>query len=192
MLGSAQAAGDVDAGRLAARGIDLARRRSGGGAVLLVPEEHVWVDAILPFGDPLWSDDVTVASRWVGEWWARALVAAGVSGVEVRRSGVTNRGLAASACFAGVGPGEVSVGGRKLVGLSQRRTRQWAWFQCVVHRRWNPAATVELLSPRRTAPGWGDSAAAGLDAALREGVTSLADAPGAEWDVVSGLLASLA
>ncbi len=43
------------------------------------------------------------------------------------------------------------MAGRKLVGISQRRTRSWARFQCAVYRRWDPAALVELLrSPRPT------------------------------------------
>ena len=36
-------------------------------------------------------------------------------------------------CFAGLGPGEVLVAGRKLVGISQRRTRHGSRFQCMVH-----------------------------------------------------------
>ncbi len=52
-------------------------------------------------------------------------------------------------CFAGVGPGEVLVGGRKAVGISQRRTKEWARFQCAAYRRWDPAALVGLLAPPR-------------------------------------------
>ena len=49
-------------------------------------------------------------------------------------------------CFGGLGPGEVVVGGRKLVGISQRRTRAVARFQCVVHRRWDPGPLLGLLA----------------------------------------------
>jgi hypothetical protein len=38
------------------------------------------------------------------------------------------------------------VGDRKLVGISQRRTRDGARFQCVVHRRWDPMPLLELLA----------------------------------------------
>ena len=44
---------------------------------------------------------------------------------------------------------EVQVGERKLVGISQRRTRRWARFQCAVHRRWDPAVLLDLLRPPR-------------------------------------------
>jgi lipoate-protein ligase A len=40
----------------------------------------------------------------------------------------------------------VVVDGRKVVGISQRRTRAGARFQCVVHRHWDPSALLELLA----------------------------------------------
>ena len=36
-----------------------------------------------------------------------------------------------------------------MVGISQRRTRQWARFQCASYRRWDPAALVALLAAPR-------------------------------------------
>ena len=58
VLGSTQPESDVD-GRVAnALGVDVVRRRSGGGAVLLMPGEFVWLDLVIPAGDPLWLDDV--------------------------------------------------------------------------------------------------------------------------------------
>ncbi|MEO8162896.1 MAG: hypothetical protein ABI590_03865, partial [Ilumatobacteraceae bacterium] len=51
--------------------------------------------------------------------------------------------------FAGLGPGEVLTNGRKVVGISQRRTNQSARFQCFVHRRWVPQTFLSFLaSPR--------------------------------------------
>ena len=49
-------------------------------------------------------------------------------------------------CFAGIGAGEIVVDGRKLVGISQRRTRAGARFQCAVHSRWSPEALIALLA----------------------------------------------
>ena len=49
------------------------------------------------------------------------------------------------------GRARCTVGGRKVVGISQRRTRGWARFQCAAYRRWDPAALVALLG-RRPAP----------------------------------------
>ncbi len=48
-------------------------------------------------------------------------------------------------CFAGLGPGEVTVDGRKLVGISQRRTRAGARFQCAVYSRHDSAVLPALL-----------------------------------------------
>lgn len=177
VLGSAQSDGVVDRDLLEARGIDLARRRSGGGAVLLVPGEHVWIDVVLPATDPLWSDDVAGSAWWLGERWAAAVHPEAV----VHRDGMRRRELARLVCFAGVGPGEVSVGGRKLVGISQRRTRSWARFQCVVHRRWNPTDTLALLAVRPD----------GLERAMSHRVTALDAWGDARWDAVGGLLEQL-
>ncbi len=48
-------------------------------------------------------------------------------------------------CFDGIGPGEVLVEGAKLIGISQRRTRDAARFQVCVHTSYDPAALPALL-----------------------------------------------
>jgi len=145
VLGSAEPAGHADAGRLEASGTELVRRRSGGAAVLLVPGDVVWVDLLLPAGHRLWHDDVGRAAWWVGRAWATALGRLGTPAV-VHESGLVRRPWSDRVCFAGVGPGEVSDrAGRKLVGLSQRRTRAGARFQTAVHLRWDPAALAAVL-----------------------------------------------
>lgn len=145
VLGSTQATHDVDERALAAAGIDLARRRSGGGAVLVVPGESLWIDIDLPAGDALWDDDVGVAAHWVGHAWTGALAMHGIVGA-VHTGALLSSRWSRRVCFAGIGPGEVVVDGRKAVGLAQRRTRVGARFQCVVNRRWDPAAIVALLA----------------------------------------------
>ncbi|HEX2191779.1 MAG TPA: hypothetical protein VHH09_01160, partial [Acidimicrobiales bacterium] len=50
-------------------------------------------------------------------------------------------------CFAGLGPGEVRVRGKaKAVGVSQRRTRAGALFQCAALLRWAPGDLLDLLA----------------------------------------------
>ncbi len=151
VLGSAQSVEVADAPALVAAGVELVRRRSGGGAVLLVPNDVAWADVVVPAGDPLWDDDVGRAAHWLGRAWACALAACGVGGGTVHRGRLVRTTWSSLICFAGLGPGEVVVGGRKVVGISQRRTRQFARFQCALYRRWDPAALVGVLAePRPT------------------------------------------
>jgi lipoate-protein ligase A len=124
--------------------IEVVRRHSGGGAVLVVPGDLLWVDVIVPSGDDLWDDDVGRAAHWLGAVWCAALVDLGVTG-EVHTGGLVRAPWSDQVCFAGLGPGEVTVAGRKVVGISQRRTRAAARFQCAALARWDAAALADLL-----------------------------------------------
>jgi lipoate-protein ligase A len=130
-------------GELCSRdGIEVVGRRSGGGIVFLAPGEHVWLDVVVPRGDVLWSDDVAQASWWLGDVWVRALNALDVSNVSVHHESLSSDAWGDLLCFAGVGPGEVvqrdDESLSKLVGISQRRTRDYARFQCTIYTKWNP------------------------------------------------------
>ena len=144
-LGSAQAADRVRHRVADPLGVDVVRRRSGGGGVLLLPDEFVWADIVIPVDDPLWSADVGHAMLWVGERWATALDSLGVQST-VHRGALVPGAWSRDVCFAGVGTGEVMAGGAKLVGISQRRTRSWARFQTMVHLRWRPELAAALVS----------------------------------------------
>lgn len=144
-LGSTQPLATADLAAAAARGVDVGRRRSGGGAVLMEPGAFLWVDVTIARDDPLWRDDVGESFEWLGAAWAEAVASLGVPAPDVHRgAAVTNR-WSRLVCFAGIGAGEVLVDGRKLVGLSQRRTRTAARYQCGVHARWDPVPLVDLL-----------------------------------------------
>jgi lipoate-protein ligase A len=149
VLGSTQPATDADAVACATAGVEVERRRSGGGAVLVGPGECVWIDVLVPPGDLLWHDDVGRASWWLGEAWVRALSALGVDGCRVHHGGMLPSAWSKVVCFAGLGPGEVvDDAGAKVVGISQRRTRSMARFQCAVPLRWDPAHLSGLLTAR--------------------------------------------
>lgn len=151
VLGSTQAMAGIDVEACRRAGVDVVRRRSGGGAVLLDPGDATWVDLMVPRDDPLWDDDIARAAHWVGDAWAQALVAGGAASddVAVHRTGLVRGAWSDRVCFAGIGPGEVLLRGAKLVGLSQRRTRSGARFQCVLLLRWRPARLIGLLAPPR-------------------------------------------
>lgn len=153
VLGSTQAQLGVDVATLAAQGIEVTGRRSGGGAVLLVPGQSVWIDVLVPVGHERWDEDVNRSFHWVGEAWAAALARLGLE-AEVHRRGLVRTAASARVCFAGLGPGEVSIGGRKAVGLSQRRTRAGARFQTIVHQVWDPRplGAIEGVDPAALPP----------------------------------------
>lgn len=130
VLGSTQRAPLLDTESAERAGIEICQRRSGGGLVYVDPATSLWIDVIVPRGHPLWSDDVGLAFDWVGQTWAAALAATGLPGPSRVHSGrLMHPDWGRVVCFAGLGPGEVVVGGRKVVGLSQRRTREMARFQ---------------------------------------------------------------
>jgi lipoate-protein ligase A len=138
VLGSGQREEVADARATRAAGTEVVRRHSGGGAVLLNPRRCSWIDVLLPRHDPRWSDDVGTSAHWLGDTWASALRDLGVDAA-VHRGALQKTTWGPLVCFGAVGPGEVIVGARKVVGISQRRTRIGARFQCLVLDRWDPA-----------------------------------------------------
>jgi lipoate---protein ligase len=183
VLGSTQAADDLlDPDAVSRSAAEVVVRRSGGGVVVLCPGEHVWLDVVVPRGDPLWDDDVTRAGWWLGESWARTLadhLPDPAASVGVHRGGVSDAALGRVACFAALGPGGVEVGGRKVVGLSQRRTRAGARFQCTAMTTWDPFVTLDVLRPEVRS------------AALVDALTARVAAVAPWWGDVGGLVAEL-
>lgn len=179
VLGSSQRDDAVDWEQVERRGAEVVRRRSGGSAVLVEPGAAVWVDVTIPPADPLWEHDVGRAFHWLGASWAEVLTGAGLGG-RWYDGPMQKTPWSAWVCFAGLGPGEVTVDGRKVVGLSQRRTREGALFQCCATRRWEPERLLDLLA---------------LDDAKRaRGAAELGDVAagiGPDIDVVAGLVDAL-
>jgi lipoate---protein ligase len=146
VLGRGQGPADVRAAAL-----PVVQRTSGGGAVLLSPDV-LSLDVLLPAGHALLAGDLAAVFVPVGRAWAGALSDLGVAGPSVhlgpsavRRRGSERERLLAAVCYATLGRGEVSVAGRKLVGLSQRRRRWGALVQCGLLRSWQPAPLLAAL-----------------------------------------------
>ena len=149
VLGSSQKDEDVDHAFCAANGIDVVRRRSGGGAVYVHPTESLWIDIVVPRGDALWNDDIGKSMWWIGDWWVALLADAGVVSAQVHRGAFERNDWSDMVCFAGKGSGEVfpqeSHAQQKIVGISQRRTRDYARFQCIAYFQWDAALHAAML-----------------------------------------------
>ncbi len=147
VLGSTQSEEIVDLDACRRAGVDVVRRRSGGGAVLLQPGEVTWIDVIVPRGAPGWADDVHAPMAWLGDHLAGVLREL----LPERRIAVHEGPMATTpwsslVCFDGFGAGEVLIDGCKAIGISQRRTRHAARLQCCWYRAYEPADLVELLA----------------------------------------------
>lgn len=121
----------------------LRRRRGGGGLVELAPAD-LWVDFWIPRDDPRWREDIRDASSMVGRWWATSLKSVVGVDAEVHEGGLEGDAALRVACFAGRGPGEVFVNGRKAVGVTQWRVREGTFLSTVL-RASNSSALVDLL-----------------------------------------------
>jgi lipoate-protein ligase A len=144
ILGSTQSPNDVDETAAASIGLDVVRRRSGGGAVYVHPTDSVWIDVTIGKDDALWVDDVTQSMLWLGDAFVRAL--SPWVDARVHRDAFDAGADGRAVCFASTAPGEVFVGTQKLVGISQRRGRDGARMQCVLYRDWKPAAWTSVVS----------------------------------------------
>ncbi|MGB3410260.1 MAG: hypothetical protein WBA45_03610 [Microthrixaceae bacterium] len=191
VLGSTQSPELIDPSRARSAGVEVAKRRSGGGVVSMRPNAQCWVDVFIPSDDPLWVDDVTHSSLWIGRCWTRVAAAYGWSDTTVHTGGISDADLSKLVCFAALGPGEVSQGSTKLVGISQRRTRQGAKFQCIVYLHWDPTMILDLVDL--------GSAAAEVERRLTHNVAALRLLPAESleirvddgWSMVECLLSHL-
>lgn len=122
VMGSSQRPEQFDNQKLAADGVQLASRRSGGGAVFINPASTVWIDVVAPRSSSLWSNELAENFLIVGRIWQQALAELGVT-TNLCAESPERTDASSLACWAGIGWGELSVGSSKVVGLSQRRTR---------------------------------------------------------------------
>lgn len=185
VLGRGQ--GDLGA-EITARGLTVVTRYSGGGAVLL-DRDLLSLDVLVPSGHQWLEGGPGAIFAPVGQSWAEALRTLGVPDVAMhrgasaaRRHGDARQRLLAAVCYATLGRGEVTAGGRKIVGLAQRRRRPGALVQCGLLRRWRPA---RLLTALGADPG--DPAIA----ASATGLDELVDPPPTDDQIMEAVRCSL-
>ena len=184
VLGSTQPRSDVDLARCEALGAAVVRRRSGGGAVFVAPGAQIWVDVYLPPGDPLADQDVARSFLWFGRAWAAAVSFAAPEAagpVTVVPPGTPPTRWARTLCFGSLGAGEVTVGGRKVVGISQRRDRHGLWLHSMALLTDTSRELVECLS-------LDDANRVEATAALSDGAATIDAAAG---ELVAALLGAL-
>lgn len=128
VMGSAQRPEIFDQQALAKADIDLVKRSSGGGAVFVDGLNVIWVDVFAPKDSPLWHRDLAKNFEIVGGCWQRAFSECGMR-LEMVTSSTSKSAEARLVCWAGIGWGELVVGNRKILGLSQRRNRWGARVQ---------------------------------------------------------------
>ena len=150
-------------------GLAVVERAAGGGAVLVGP----WLlgaSVVLPPAHPLLAGrSVSDSYRWLGGVFVAALADHGVAAVSVPREQTWKAPEhLAWACFAGMSPWEIAVGGRKLVGFAQRRGRHGVLLVAGVLAGAVPWARLcEAL--RRPAAEADELAAATIDASAAAG-----------------------
>ena len=150
VLGSTQERSLLNETACLSHDVEIVKRRSGGGLVLLSADSTLWVDVEIPSEHSLWLNDVGDSSLWLGQVFVEVLTAFGQENLELHRGALMKSTWSSLICFAGKGPGEVfAADGSKIVGISQRRTRDWARFQCAVSLRWRPELLRELLNEPR-------------------------------------------
>ena len=169
LLGVSQPWSTIDPAACRAAAAEVAKRSSGGTAVL-VDQSTLALDVALPAGHPLASSDVVEAYRWLGETYLDALKTLApkqahrltlVSVEDARRDRQEQRAAAqgtpaclrALACYGTLSPYEVAwrrPGAKnelaKLVGLSQLRKRGVVFYQAGLFARPFGATLARLLA----------------------------------------------
>ncbi|HEY7356098.1 MAG TPA: hypothetical protein VH590_06510 [Ktedonobacterales bacterium] len=182
VLGISQKLSDLDTAACQRAGLAIYRRAAGGTAVLAGPD-LLSLDVILPPGHPLAGRDIVEAYRWFGDLWAETLRGFGLGARTIppaEAHAPRTRGFLAQAgrlehllrqsCYGAVSPYEVSVNGRKVLGLDQVRRRVGFLFQGGLLLRWDVEQVASLLAAepdeRPTLAAGLRERAAGLDTLL--------------------------
>ncbi|TAK22860.1 MAG: lipoate--protein ligase family protein [Chloroflexota bacterium] len=137
-IGISRSLNDIDRGRASVDRVRIARRHSGGAAVL-----HRWQigwSLVVPTDHALGCLDIVESYRRHAEYTVGALSRLGIQAraatVAEARASVTD-GAIERVCFGSLAPHEIVAGDppRKLVGWGQIRRRSAVLHHAVIHRR---------------------------------------------------------
>ena len=138
VLGKSQRGRDfLNLSYLEEQNINLAVRQSGGGAVLVAPEDMLWVDIFVPKESKFWIADIAKASIWIGGIWHDALKRLDIE-CSLFDENFSRSEAYDLICFIGRAPGELFINTRKILGISQRRSKFGTRFQCALIINWKP------------------------------------------------------
>lgn len=149
VLGSTQDPSVVNRDAVERDGVCVARRSTGGGAVLVLPDDgSVWIDVLLPKWPRLVPTDVVASMLWFGDAWRSALARFGIA-ASVAEQVECAFPEARAVCFAALVPGELLVGppdrAQKLVGSAQRRSRWTVRFSSLMWGEADPCLVLRYL-----------------------------------------------
>jgi lipoate-protein ligase A len=152
ILGAGQKSEQIDEAAAAALGVQVVRRHAGGTSVF-ASTSVLGLDVALPTRHRLLDSDIVEAYRWLGQVWVSTLRSIGitthlVSIAEARDAPPPDPVVAAgmrAACFGSISPYEVTVGGRKLVGLAQVRRRAGGLLSSGIHLDFDAETLARLL-----------------------------------------------
>lgn len=158
VIGIGQKLSDVDVAACQAAGLAIYRRAAGGTAVLAGPD-LLALDILLPPGHPLAGQDIVEAYHWFGDLWAKTLQSFGLSAHIVSpaeahaprtRSFLAQaerqEQLVRESCYGAVSPYEITIQGRKVIGLDQVRRKVGFLFQGGLLLRWDAERIASLLT----------------------------------------------
>ncbi len=158
VIGISQKLSDLDLAAVQAAGLEVYRRAAGGTAVLAGPD-LLSLDVILPPGHPLAGHDIVEAYHWFGDLWAATLHELGLparsippaeahaprTGRFLEQAGRQEQ-LLRQSCYGAVSPYEITIHGRKVIGLDQVRRRAGFLFQAGLLLRWDARRIASLLA----------------------------------------------
>lgn len=158
VIGAGQKLSDVDVAACQAAGLAIYRRAAGGTAVLAGPD-LLSLDVILPPGHSLAGQDIVEAYHWYGGLWAKTLQSFGlaahiVSPAEAHAprtrsflaQAARQEQLVRESCYGAISPYEITIQGRKVIGLDQVRRRVGFLFQGGLLLRWDAQRIASLLA----------------------------------------------
>jgi len=136
ILGASQRPDEQQLARAVSQGVELVRRKSGGGAVM-AGAEMLSVSVFVPSDHPISKGSTVKAYHWMGELWQKVFASYGLysrlpSADEIVQSNQRAKSLATDwACYAAVAHGELlDQQGRKLLGVAQIRSRYGCVLTC--------------------------------------------------------------